>query len=103
MLRNEDLNNEVWEIIKAQHWNIIDLADRLGIPQSNFYRILKREQIQPSFINLAEVLGYDIEVRFVRRRGRTYSRPAPEGLESLSKSQAEDLIEKLQAYIETKE
>ena len=101
-LRNTDLNNEVWDIIKAQHWNLADLSDRLGIPQSNFYRILKREQIQSAFINLLDVLGYDVEVKFVRKRSR-YTRPGvPDGLERLSKKQAEDLIEKLQTFVETK-
>ena len=102
MLRNEDLNAEVRKIIADQHWSIEALADRMGIYGSNVHRLLKQQHIQENFIKLLDALGYDIEVKFVRKRSR-YTKPSvPEGLESLTKKQAEDLIGKLQSYLETK-
>lgn len=102
MVRNADLNAEVWDIIHNQHWAAADVATRLGVSPTNFHRILKRDQIQKSFVDLLEVLGYDIEIKFVRRKGR-YALPesAPHGLEDLNRRQKEDLIRKLQESLET--
>jgi len=68
-LKNEDLNGEVWAIIRDQHWSMVDLAGRLGIPSSNLYRILARDQFREVFVRLVDILGYDIEVKFTRKRG----------------------------------
>jgi hypothetical protein len=97
------LNAEVRKIIADQHWNIEALGDRMGIYGSNVHRLLKQNHIQENFIKLLDALGYDIEVKFVRKRSRYGRQAAPEGFERLSKKQAEDLIEKLQAYVDGKE
>lgn len=70
-LKNKDLNAEVWDIIHQQHWVIMDLAERLGMPDTNFYRILKREHVSQKLIDLMEVLGYDVEVKFIRKKRRS--------------------------------
>lgn len=70
MLKNEDLNQEVWDIIHDQHWVNTDLSSRLGMSDTNFYRILKREHIDQKLIDIMEVLGYDVEVKFIRKRRR---------------------------------
>lgn len=70
MLKNEDLNAEIWQIIHDQHWVNTDLAERMGMPDTNFYRILKRDHVDKKIIELMEILGYDVEVKFVRKRRR---------------------------------
>jgi hypothetical protein len=70
MLKNEDLDKEIWGIIQAQHWVITDLASRIGISSTNFYRLLRRPHIDAKMVEMLEVMGYDVEVRFVRRAGR---------------------------------
>lgn len=70
-LKNEDLNAEVWDIIRKQHWVVMDLAERLGMPDTNFYRILKRDQVSHNLIDIMEVLGYDVEVKFIRKKRRS--------------------------------
>lgn len=102
MLRNENLNGELRQIIKDQHWTITDLADRLGIFDTALHRILRQNHVSDNLIKLCDALGYDVEVKLIRKRAK-YTKPGvPEGLEDLSRKQAEDLIAKLQAYLETK-
>lgn len=102
MLKNKDLNGEIRAIIEEQHWNLTALADRMGMYDSNLHRLLKQPHIQENFIKLCDALGYDIEVKLVRKRGRYGKEEPPSGIEGLTKKQAEDLVAKLQAYIDSK-
>lgn len=102
MLKNKDLNAEIRAIIAEQHWNLTALADRMGTYDSNLHRLLKQDHVQENFIKLCDALGYDVEVKLVRKRGRYGKEEPPSGLEKLSKKEARDLIEKLQSIIDAK-
>lgn len=67
-LKNENLNGEIWAIIHQRHWVIMKLAERLGMPDTNFYRILKREHVSSKLIEIMEVLCYDVEDKFIPRK-----------------------------------
>lgn len=70
MLKNEDLNAEIWEIIKAQHWSVPDLANRMEIARPNVYRTIEQKHISDNLVKLMDILGYDVEVKFVRKKKR---------------------------------
>lgn len=108
MLKNKDLNAEIRAIIEAQHWSLTALADRMGTFDSNLHRLLKQSHVQENFIKLCDALGYDVEVKLTRKRGKPsksdlVDSPAPpHGLETLSKAQLEDMASQIQTILETK-
>lgn len=68
-LRNENLKAEIQAILKEDHWTHDAIATRMGIPQSYVSRILNRS-VDKRLIEMMDVIGYDIEVRFVRKKRR---------------------------------
>ena len=68
MIKNKDLNAEVWQLFRDSGLTVTAVSARMGIVPQHFYRILKREQIQSAFVKMVDALGYDIEVKFVKKR-----------------------------------
>lgn len=69
-LRNEDLKSEIKQIMKADHWTQDAVANRMGIPQSYIHKIFNRDNVDKRLIEMMDIMGYDVEVRFVRKRRR---------------------------------
>lgn len=70
MLKNENLGDEIRAIIAEQHWKMADLANRVGMHRPNLYRTIDQKAVNDSLIDLMEALGYDVEIRFVRKKNR---------------------------------
>lgn len=69
-LRNEDLNQEIWDLIKAGNWTKTDIARRIGIADTHIHRTVNRPHVDQKLIDIMDVMGYDVEVKFVRKRNR---------------------------------
>lgn len=69
-LRNEDLAQEVWDLMAAGHWTKTEVARRVGITDTHINRTVNRPHVDQKLIDIMDVLGYDVEVRFLRKRNR---------------------------------
>lgn len=70
MLKNENLSEEIWQIIRDQHWSVPDLANRMEIARPNVYRTVDQKHVSDALVKLMDILGYDVEVKFVRKKKR---------------------------------
>ena len=69
MIRNENLRDEIRDIMKEAHWTHDALATRMGIPQSYISKILNyKEKVYGKLVEMMDIMGYDVEVRFVRKK-----------------------------------
>ena len=68
MIRNENLRDEIRAIMKNDHWTHDALATRLGVPQPYISKILNyKEKVYGKLVDMMDIMGYDIEIRFVRK------------------------------------
>lgn len=67
MIRN-DINAEVEELIKSGHWTRTDITSRMGVTRQYYNKIMNRPHLDQKFVDMLDVMGYDIEVKFVRKR-----------------------------------
>lgn len=68
MIRNENLRDEIRTIMKNDHWTHDALATRMGVPQPYISKILNnKDKVYGRLVEMMDVMGYDIEVRFVRK------------------------------------
>lgn len=70
MLRNENLRDEIREIMKNDHWTHDALANRMSVPQTYISTILRRDHVDSKMVEMMDVMGYDVEIRFVRKGRR---------------------------------
>lgn len=61
-----DFQADLKAIMKQQGFTQTDLAERLDTKQQDISKALSREQFNKNFIRIAETLGYDIKVVYVR-------------------------------------
>ncbi len=67
MLRT-DVDKELENLIESGHWTKMELMARMGLPRQYYHRIVGRQHVDQKIIDLAEIMGYDVEVKFVRKR-----------------------------------
>lgn len=69
-LRNEDLNQEIWDLMKSGNWKKTEISRRIGITDTHLNRTVNRPHVDQKLIDIMDVMGYDVEVKFVRKRNR---------------------------------
>ena len=69
-LKNADLAKEIWDLMELGHWTKTEIARRIGITDTHMNRTVNRPHVDQKMIDIMEVMGYDVEVRFVRKRNR---------------------------------
>ena len=69
-LKNEDIPGEVLELMAAGKWTQTEVSRRMGIRDTHFKRTLLRPHIDKKLIDMLDAIGYDIEVKFVRKKNR---------------------------------
>lgn len=70
MLRNQDIPGEIWELMEKGHWTKTEIARRIGITDTHINRTVNRPHVDQKLIDICEVMGYDVELKFVRKKNR---------------------------------
>jgi cell division FtsZ-interacting protein ZapD len=68
MLRNQDLNKEIEDLIESGHWVKTDLLNRMGLKKQYYRTMMNRPHVDQKIVEMLDIMGYDVEVKFVRKK-----------------------------------
>lgn len=67
MLKN-DIKKDLDELVENGHWVKADLMSRMNLPAQYYSKITGRTNVNKKLIELLDIMGYDVEIRFVRKK-----------------------------------
>lgn len=67
MVLNKNIPLELEMLMKEEHVTLEDIGNKLGTSKQCAWNFRKNAKVNNNLVRVAEAIGYDVEVRFVKR------------------------------------